>query len=230
MLWRALYAGPRISAFNRESVRNLENNNGKIKTMFCKDQSGDKERGTNTSLYRSSPPPALVYGVLGGLIHLLSHSALSWADESAWPMRPFHPSSWFRRGFWLELGQLKCMVTENKTNREEKRQQTKEMSDEWFHLSSWTKLPESNVPLNFHHVGSDPITLHLNWFSLVMKWLQTSYSQALCEICLSAYCVLDTLLDTGKRVGWGGTAKYSCPHGMYILKWTKTVAQRGLEQ
>lgn len=93
----------------------------------------------------------------------------------------FIPVAGSGRGFWLELGQLKFMVTKNKTNREEKRQPTQEMSDEWFHLSSWTKLSESNGPLNFHHIGSDPITFHLNWFSLVMKWFQTSYSQALCE-------------------------------------------------
>lgn len=93
----------------------------------------------------------------------------------------FIPVAGAGRGFWLELGQLKFMVTKNKTNREEKRQPTQEMSDEWFHLSSWTKLSESNGPLNFHHIGSDPITFHLNWFSLVMKWFQTSYSQALCE-------------------------------------------------
>ena len=40
----------------------------------------------------------------------------------------FIPVAGSGRGFWLELGQLRFMVTENKTNREGKRQQTKEMN------------------------------------------------------------------------------------------------------
>ena len=71
----------------------------------------------------------------------------------------FIPVAGSGRRFWLELGQLKFMVTKNKTNREEKRQQRKSVTNGfiWAPGQSWLKVMYPWISITLEVIQSHSI-------------------------------------------------------------------------